>query len=66
MSASRRGGSGLRISDVIVLVIVGVFAVVVAFWLLSFIAGFLFGILKLALIIVAIAAVLWFLIGRRR
>jgi hypothetical protein len=66
VSASQGGKSGLRLVDLVVLVVVGVFAVVIAFWLLSFIAGFLFGLLKLAVVILAIAAVLWFLVGRRR
>jgi hypothetical protein len=66
MSAARGSKEGLRLFDLVILVAIGVVGVIIAFWALSFIAGLLFGLVKLAIVIVVIAAVLWLLIGRRR
>ena len=44
----KRGGGSLRAVDGLVLVVVGVVGVVVAFWILGAIAGFLWGFVKIA------------------
>lgn len=59
------GGGGLRLADGVVLVAVGVVGVLVAFWVLSAVAGLLWGVVKLALLIGVVAAVLWALFRRR-
>ena len=41
-------------------------AVVLAFWVLSFVAGFLWGVIKLVLVIAVVVAALWWLLGRSK
>jgi hypothetical protein len=64
MAGKTRGRIGG--GELVALVVVGVFAVIVAFWLLSFIAGFVWAIVKLAIVVALVALVLRLLVGRRR
>ena len=57
---------GLRMRDGVVLVAVGVVGVLVAFWLLSVVAGFVWGLVKLVIIVALVAGVLSLLMRRRR
>jgi hypothetical protein len=50
----------------VVLVVVGVVGVIVAFWVLGAIAGFLWGFVKIVVLIAIVLGVLWLLVGRRR
>lgn len=62
----RQGGGGLRVFDGLLLVAVGVVGVLVAFWILAAVAGFLWGLVKLAVIVAIVLGVLYLLVGRRR
>ena len=62
----KRKSGGLRLVDGVALVAVGVVGIVVAFWVLSAIAGFIWGLVKLFVVIALVAAVLWWLLGRSR
>jgi hypothetical protein len=62
----KRGGGSLRAVDGLVLVVVGVVGVVVAFWILGAIAGFLWGFIKILVLIAIVAGVLYLLMGRRK
>ena len=59
-------GGGLRAVDGALLVVVGVVGVLVAFWVLSAIAGILWGLVKIAVLIAIVVGVLYLLMGRRR
>lgn len=59
----KRGG--LRVVHTLALVGLGVVGVIVAFWVLSFIAGIVWGIVKVAIIVAVVGGVLWFLLRRR-
>jgi multisubunit Na+/H+ antiporter MnhB subunit len=61
-----RKGTGLRLVDGIILVVVGVVGVVVAFWVLGHIVGIIWGLIKIAVVVVVIVAVLALLLRRRR
>ena len=58
-------GSSLRLVDGVLLVALGVVGVLVAFWALSFIAGIIWGFVKVAILIAVIALVVYLLLGRR-
>ena len=60
----KRKGGGLRLVDGVVLVAVGVVGVIVAFWLLGAVAGFLWGLVKLVIIVALVAGVLCLLLRR--
>jgi len=60
----KRGG--LRAVHTLGLIALGVVGVVVAFWALSFIVGIVWGIVKVAVILAVIGAILWFLLHRAR
>jgi len=62
----KTGSSALRPRDVVVVAVVGVVGVLFAFWVLHFVAGLFWGLVKLAILIGVIGAVLWLLLGRRR
>ncbi len=62
----RGKGGGLRVFDAAVVVLVGVLGLFLAFAALDFIAGFLWGIVKLAIVVALIGGVLWLLVRRRR
>jgi hypothetical protein len=57
--------SGLRVLDGAAVVVVGVVGVVVAFAVLHFVVGFVWEIVKIALIVGVVGGLLWVL-GRRR
>jgi Flp pilus assembly protein TadB len=57
--------SGLRVLDGAAVVVVGVIGVVVAFAVLHFVVGFVWEIVKIALIVGVVGGLLWVL-GRRR
>jgi uncharacterized membrane protein YeaQ/YmgE (transglycosylase-associated protein family) len=65
MATTEDKRSGLGMTKILLLVAVGVVGVLVAFWILSFIAGLIWGIVKIALLVAVIAAVLYLLVGRR-
>jgi hypothetical protein len=53
------------LADGLVLVAVGVAGVLVAFWVLSAVAGLIWGIVKFAVLIAVVAGILWLLFRRR-
>jgi hypothetical protein len=59
-------GSGLRLFDGVALVVVGVVGLLVAFWVLHFIAGLLWDVVKLAVLAAIVGGVLWWLFGRSK
>ena len=61
----RKSGS-LRAVDGLVLVVVGVVGVIVAFWILSAVAGVLWGLIKIVILVAVVGGVLWLLVGRRK
>ncbi|HEX3946275.1 MAG TPA: hypothetical protein VHW47_01165 [Acidimicrobiales bacterium] len=62
----KRGSGGLRVVDGLVLVVVGVIGVVVAFWILSAVAGIVWGLIKIVILVALVVGVLWLLVGRRK
>lgn len=62
----KRGSGGLRMADGLVLVAVGVVGVLVAFWVLSAVAGLIWAVVKFAVLIAVVAGILWLLFRRRR
>ena len=61
-----RGGGGLRAVDGVLLVAVGVVGVLIAFWVLSAVAGFVWGLVKLVVVVALVLGVLYLLLGRRK
>jgi uncharacterized membrane protein YeaQ/YmgE (transglycosylase-associated protein family) len=59
-------GAGLRPMHFLTLVVVGVLGVLVGFWVLSALAGFIWGLIKLVVIVAVIGVVLYLLLGRSR
>lgn len=64
-SPERRTG-GLRPLHTLAVVAVGVVGVLVAFWVLSSIAGVIWGIVKVLVIVAVLGGLVWLLAGRRR
>jgi hypothetical protein len=62
----RRRGGGLRVLDGVALVAVGVVGVLVAFWVLSAVAGFVWGLVKLVVVVAVVLGLLSLLLRRRR
>lgn len=62
----RRSGQGLRLAHGVALVVVGVVGVIVAFAALSFIAGAVWELVKVAVIVAIVGGLLWLLVGRSR
>jgi len=62
----KRKSGGLKLADGALLVVVGVVGVIVAFWALSAIAGFIWGLVKIVVIVGVIIGVVSLLVGRRR
>lgn len=62
----QEGGGGLRLVDGALLVVVGVVGVLVAFWILSAVAGILWGLVKVVVLVALVVGVLYLLVGRRR
>lgn len=65
-NVEQRKSGGLRVRDGAVLVVVGVVGVLVAFWALSAVAGFVWGLVKVVVVLAVLGAILWALVGRRR
>lgn len=62
----KHGGGGLRLVDGAILVAVGVVAVVVAFWILGAIAGLIWAVVKIAVVVALVVGALYLLVGRRK
>lgn len=60
-----RRGSGLRPFHGVVAVVVGVVGVLLAFWVLTALAGFLWGLVKLAVVAAVVVGIVWLLVRRR-
>jgi hypothetical protein len=58
--------TGLRLFDGVVAVGVAIVGILVAFWLLHFVAGLLFDLLKFVVLIALVGGVLWWLFGRSK
>jgi len=57
---------GLRLGDLALLIVLGVVGVLVAFWVLSFVAGIIWWFVKMAILVAVVGGVLYLLVGRRR
>lgn len=64
--APRHRSGGIRPMHTLAVVAVGVVGVLIAFWALSSIAGFVWGLVKVVIIIAVLAGLVWLLVGRRR
>jgi uncharacterized protein (DUF983 family) len=62
----QRKSGAIRPAHTLTLVVVGVIGVVVGFWVLSSIAGVLWGFVKVVVILAVLAGLAWMLLGRRR
>jgi hypothetical protein len=58
--------TGLRPGHFLFVVAVAVVGVLVAFWVLSFLASFVWGLIKIAVLVALVAGVVWFILGRAR
>lgn len=63
--AQEQKGNGLRTTDRVALVVVAIFAVVVAFWAFSFVVGAIWWVVKVAIVVALVWLVMRFLVGRR-
>jgi hypothetical protein len=61
----RRPGR-LRPVHTLAVVAVGVVGVLIAFWALSFIAGVVWGLVKVVIIVAVLGGLVWLLLGRSR
>jgi hypothetical protein len=64
--AHDQDGGGLRRTDKAAMVVVALFAVMVAFWAFSFVASLAWTLVKLAVVVVLVLLVLRLLMGRRQ
>jgi hypothetical protein len=62
----RQRSGRLRPLHTLAIVAVGVVGVLIAFWALSFIAGLIWGVVKVVVIVAVIGGLLWLFLGRRR
>ena len=65
-SSPQRRSGGLRPLHTLAVVAVGVVGVLVAFWVLSSIAGIVWGLVKVVVIVGVLGGVVWLLRRRRR
>jgi hypothetical protein len=65
-SETEKKGTGLRLLDGVVLVGLGVVGVLVAFWILHFVAGLVWDVVKLGVVIAIVGGALWWLLGRSK
>ncbi|MGH9081969.1 MAG: hypothetical protein ACRDY3_06610 [Acidimicrobiales bacterium] len=65
-SVERRRGGGLRPGHGLAVAAVAVVGVLVAFWALSFIAGILWGVVKVVVIVAVVAGLVRLLVRHRR
>jgi hypothetical protein len=61
-----RKGGGLSFGEGAVMVVVAVVGIIVAFAALSFIAGALWELIKIVVLVAIVGGVIWFLVGRRK
>ncbi len=61
----QRKSGGLRVVDKAIMVAVGVVGVLIAFWALSALAGFLWGLVKVAVVVAVLGGLFWALVRRR-
>ena len=66
MAENKTERRGLKMTELALLVVVGIVGVLIAFWVLSFIAGVIWWIVKMAILVLLVAGVLYLLLGRRR
>lgn len=64
-SVERRKSGGLRPLHTLAVVAAGVVGVLIAFWVLSSIAGIIWGIVKIAVIVAVVGGLVWLFMGRR-
>lgn len=63
----RKSKSGaVRVVDGAIVLAVGVVGVLVAFWALSAVAGFVWGLVKVVVVLAVLGGLLWLLVSRRR
>lgn len=62
----RRRSGGLRPLHTLAVVAVGVVGVLIAFWVLSSIAGIVWGLVKVVIILAVLGGLVWLLLGRHR
>ncbi len=62
--SKQRGGLGLV--DGLIIGVIAIVGIIVAFAVLSFVAGLLWEVVKIGLIVAVVVGVLWLLVGRRR
>jgi hypothetical protein len=63
---SKRNAGRLRPLHTLAVVAVGVVGVLIAFWVLSSIAGIVWGVVKVVVILAVLAGLVWLVLGRRR
>jgi hypothetical protein len=61
-----RRSNRVRPLHTLAVVAVGIVGVLIAFWVLSSIAGFIWGLVKVVVIVAVLAGLVWLLFGRRR
>jgi hypothetical protein len=61
----RHRSNRLRPVHTLAVVAVGVAGVLIAFWVLSSIAGLIWGLVKVVVIVAVLAGLVWLLLGRR-
>ena len=61
----KRRHGGLRPLHTLAVVAVGVVGVLIAFWVLSSIAGLIWGVVKVVVILAVLGGLVWLLLGRR-
>jgi hypothetical protein len=66
MAQDSKERGGLGIVDGLIIGVIAIVGIVIAFALLSFVAGLLWEVVKIGLIVAVVVGVLWLLVGRRR
>jgi hypothetical protein len=66
MAEDTKDRGGLGVVDGVIIAVIVIVGVIVAFALLSFVAGLIWEVVKIALIVAVVGGVLWLLLGRRR
>ncbi len=66
MAQDSKERGGLGIVDGLIIGVIAIVGIIIAFALLSFVAGLLWEVVKVGLIVAVVVGVLWLLVGRRR
>jgi hypothetical protein len=66
MAQDSKERGGLGIVDGLIIGVIAIVGIIIAFALLSFVAGLLWEVVKIGLIVAVVVGVLWLLVGRRR